>query len=339
MKVSVVIPVKNEEENLPRLLKSLREQDFPKKEFEVIVVDNNSTDKTVLVAKKFGARVVFEPRQGIPYARDTGGRSAKGEIIIGTDADCKLPKDHLKNIYNEFTKNPDLFGLGGSVFMPDASRFINFFVKTLSLYGHFSSKILNYATICWAPNFSIRRKAFEMCGGYDLERPLLRLGLNSHVTDEYSMSDRLMNVGGSVKFNKDIQIQTSSRRFKDRLLYWFLVEHMVGLVLNEKLYSAFGVIIPINGYERVSPKYFYRLAKATAFSSLFMALTVSGIYALQANNQTAINKEILAAQINYKKYEDLLMLKLTEPVKILNLKSILPQNKEITNPIDAFISS
>ena len=61
MFISVVIPAYNEENYLDRCLRSLREQRYPTSQFEVIVVDNASTDATAEIARRFGARVVSEP--------------------------------------------------------------------------------------------------------------------------------------------------------------------------------------------------------------------------------------------------------------------------------------
>jgi len=89
--ISVIIPAANEEKTLPFCLASLKKQTFSN--FEVIVIDNNSTDKTAAVAQKFGAKVVSEKKQGIIYARERGFQEAKGEIIARTDADTHLQID------------------------------------------------------------------------------------------------------------------------------------------------------------------------------------------------------------------------------------------------------
>lgn len=83
--VSVVIPAYNEERYLAACLTSLQKQTL--KNFETIVVDNNSTDKTAEIARRFGAKVVKELKQGIIPARERGFREAKAEIIARTDAD------------------------------------------------------------------------------------------------------------------------------------------------------------------------------------------------------------------------------------------------------------
>jgi glycosyltransferase involved in cell wall biosynthesis len=112
MKISVVIPVYNEEKYLPACLKSLFDQvEKPK---EVIIVDNNSTDQTVALAKKFPVKIVTEKKQGITWARNRGFNEAQGDIIARCDADCLLPKDWIKRIADQFSqKNID--GLTGPV--------------------------------------------------------------------------------------------------------------------------------------------------------------------------------------------------------------------------------
>src|SRR3989339_1848455 len=179
MKVSVVIPAYNEEKTLPFLLKSLRSQNFPKEEYEVIVVDNNSTDKTAKIAEKLGAKVLPEERQGIPYARDKGVRVAKGEIIVGTNADCVFPSDYLQKIYNKFQRNKELFGLCGSIKMNDAPLPVKFIAEILFSYAHYYSLIFKKTSLCGALNFSFRRDKFLEVNGYDLELPLLKKGVDS----------------------------------------------------------------------------------------------------------------------------------------------------------------
>ncbi len=85
---SVIIPAYNEEQWLPRTLTALREAMEPLSlHGEVIVVDNNSTDRTPQIAREENARVVFEPVNQISRARNTGARVAQGRYLIFLDAD------------------------------------------------------------------------------------------------------------------------------------------------------------------------------------------------------------------------------------------------------------
>jgi len=92
--ISIIVPAYNEEKYLPKCLWALTHQDF-KLPYEIIVVDNNSADKTKKIAKKFGARVVFEKKKGLLKARDKGIKSARAELIAITDADTLVPKFSL----------------------------------------------------------------------------------------------------------------------------------------------------------------------------------------------------------------------------------------------------
>ena len=109
--ISVVIPVFNEEKYLPQCLASLKKQTY--QPLEIIVVDNNSTDKTGQIAKSFGARVIFEPNQGITWARQAGFKKAKGEIIARLDADSFAPPSWLNSIVEIFKKHPKIAAATG----------------------------------------------------------------------------------------------------------------------------------------------------------------------------------------------------------------------------------
>ncbi len=98
MDYSIIIPAYNEEQLLPRTLKSLNESmlSLPG-EGEIIVVDNNSTDRTPEIARRHGARVVFEPVNQISRARNAGARIAAGRYLIFVDADTIAPRALLEN--------------------------------------------------------------------------------------------------------------------------------------------------------------------------------------------------------------------------------------------------
>src|SRR5438093_1303856 len=88
MRVSVVVAARNAEATLPACLSALSLQDFPRAEFEVLVVDDGSTDRTAEVAAAAGARVISTPPSGPAAARNRGAEAARGEILAFTDADC-----------------------------------------------------------------------------------------------------------------------------------------------------------------------------------------------------------------------------------------------------------
>lgn len=101
MTLSIIIPTKNEEEYLTALLKSIKKQTF--KDYEIIVADNNSKDKTRKIAKKYGCKIV---KGGLPgKARNIGAKSATGDILLFLDADTELKnKDFFDKAIKEFEK-------------------------------------------------------------------------------------------------------------------------------------------------------------------------------------------------------------------------------------------
>lgn len=105
--MSLVIPTRNEEKNIAPLLESLKKQTY-KKKFEVIVVDGKSTDRTVEISQRYGARVILQKGAlGVGNARNLGGKNARGSVIIFCEADYIFDKNFLKNIERYFKEDID----------------------------------------------------------------------------------------------------------------------------------------------------------------------------------------------------------------------------------------
>ncbi len=101
MKASIIIPAFNAEKGIGKCLTSLQKQEF--KDFEVIVVDDGSSDNTGKAAKSFkGVRVLRQKNSGPAVARNNGAKEAKGDIIIFTDSDCVLDKNWLREMLKPF---------------------------------------------------------------------------------------------------------------------------------------------------------------------------------------------------------------------------------------------
>ena len=113
IKISVLIPAFNCVGSLPDCIESIRGQTLPP--FEIIVVDDGSTDNTVEIAAKFeGVQLLQRPEQGgAGAARASGARMARGEILAFIDSDCIAPPDWLEKFASKFNDNPKLGAVGG----------------------------------------------------------------------------------------------------------------------------------------------------------------------------------------------------------------------------------
>ena len=97
MKISVIIPARNEREGIERTIQAVPREELQKMgyEVEILMVDNGSEDGTGELARKAGAEVVFEPRPGYGSAYKSGFAHAKGDIIATADADTTYPVEDI----------------------------------------------------------------------------------------------------------------------------------------------------------------------------------------------------------------------------------------------------
>ena len=103
--ISIIVPAYNAAETLGECLAALLDQSIPRSEYEVIVVDDGSTDETQEVAKKCGVRLLSQPNQGPGAARNLGVSQAGGEIILFTDADCVPTKEWIEEMIKPFAES------------------------------------------------------------------------------------------------------------------------------------------------------------------------------------------------------------------------------------------
>jgi glycosyltransferase involved in cell wall biosynthesis len=119
--ISLIIPAYNEEDYLPACLDAIM-QNVAHKAFEIIVVDNNSTDRTKAVVERYpGVKYVFEPNKGITRARQRGFIASTGDILAYVDADTHPPAGWVEQIEQQFTKNAGLACLSGPYSFYDVS--------------------------------------------------------------------------------------------------------------------------------------------------------------------------------------------------------------------------
>jgi glycosyltransferase involved in cell wall biosynthesis len=109
--ISVVVPVRNEEGKIERCIRSLQQQSLEPDRYEVLVVDDGSTDGCGGAAERLGARVIRQDAAGAAAARNRGIREARGDFIVFTDADCVPDQDWLELLTRPLAD----FGVQGAV--------------------------------------------------------------------------------------------------------------------------------------------------------------------------------------------------------------------------------
>ena len=104
MDVSVVVPCFNSEAFIAECLEALCDQDYPRDRYEVILVDNGSSDRSLEIAKQFaGVRCLTEAKRGSYAARNRGVAAARGEVVAFTDSDCAPARDWVRTAWAALT--------------------------------------------------------------------------------------------------------------------------------------------------------------------------------------------------------------------------------------------
>lgn len=207
--VSIVIPAYNESAGMIPSIQAALAQEYP--DFEVIVVNNASTDDTESVARSFpGVKVVNEKRKGLLWAREAGRLAASGEIIANMDADCIPATDWLARGVPYFN-DQKIAAIGGPYDYHDAGAFFRFgslfIVKTIykAMSVVVQLPLIRAGALLIGGNNMIRASVLQRCGGY-----------NTALTFYGEDTDTAKRVvrHGKVLFLPSWTMKSSARRFK-----------------------------------------------------------------------------------------------------------------------------
>ena len=202
MKVSIVIPAYNEEKIIKKALDSVINQVEAAE--EIIVVDNNSTDKTAEIAKKLGVKVVCEEKQGMTPARNRGFNTAKYDIIARIDADVVVPPDWVKRIRKNFeTKRID--ALSGPLILADAPEIIARTPFPSKLYLDSLRMLSRGKRYLMGPNMSLTNDIWVHV------RDIVNMD-DSKVHEDIDLSLKILKIGGIIGYDKKLIVNGSVRR-------------------------------------------------------------------------------------------------------------------------------
>lgn len=224
MKISVVVPAYNEQAYIVACLDGLMKQSVTPD--EIIVVNNNSTDATVDIVKKYPVRIVHETEQGMIQARNRGFNEAKYDIIARTDSDTIVPVDWIKKIKKTFEDEEIVALSGPSVFyeMPtDLSK--KAALQTLKSYFHLMKPALGHDCL-YGPNMAIRKTT------WDKAKNTVCLN-DKEVHEDIDLAIHLAPFG-KIKVDYTLIVNSSFRRFKRFVSYFEYPYRVVKSVSKHK---------------------------------------------------------------------------------------------------------
>jgi glycosyltransferase involved in cell wall biosynthesis len=177
--VSIIVCAYNRAGLLPRIIGLLRDQDYPKDKYEIIIVDNGSTDNTKSIAESFigqseaSVRYIFESRRGVTFARNRGSEVARNPYLAYIDDDCTVGPGWLQALMSGYNLDESIFAVFGQIIndwgeqikprwmMPATETWLG----TNSFLGN-SPKILENSFGTREANLSIKKEGLTTLGGF-----------------------------------------------------------------------------------------------------------------------------------------------------------------------------
>lgn len=213
MDLSVVICTRNRAGYLPKMLASIQKLHYSGIIWELILVDNNSSDDTLSILENFRlnfsvpTQVIHEPKDGLSNARNTGWRAAQGEIVSFTDDDCYPQEDWLTTTVKAFNEY-DVAYVGGRVLLFDQDD-APVTIQTSTQPLHFAARAHIESGQIIGANFAFRRKLFADIGGFDTR---LGAGTRFHSGEDTDLLTRASKSGFEGRYEPSIVVFHHHRR-------------------------------------------------------------------------------------------------------------------------------
>ncbi len=201
LELSVIVPARNEAQTLPKSLSALLRSDLPRERWELIVVDDASTDATVQVAGRYADVVVELPRPrplGPAYARNRGGDIARGDVIVFVDADVCVHPDTLRKFAELFQHDASVGAAFGSYDADPVAPGLVSQYRNL-LHHHVHQRSGGDAETFWAGCGAVRRTVFldaDMFDEWHYPRPQI---------EDVELGGRIRALGHRIVLRPDIQ--------------------------------------------------------------------------------------------------------------------------------------
>ncbi len=207
--VSVIIPAYNEEKFIERCIKNLLKQTVLPE--EIIVVNNNCTDKTVQLAKLFPVKIVSENKQGITFARNKGFDAAKSDILARCDADSYVSGNWIKEIKTMFSSQ-NIDALTGPLIYYNLPPIAKIFI---GLYTNSMKYFLQGNDVLIGPNMCITKILWNKIR----DRVCLD---NNKVHEDIDLTIHILQARGIIYNDNNLVVHSSARRIIQHPLSFFL---------------------------------------------------------------------------------------------------------------------
>jgi len=197
--LSIIIPAYNARDHLDQCLDALLESSYTS--YEIIVVDDGSTDNTAQIALDKGITVLERCQQSGPAAaRNDAALRAKGDILFFVDADVLVTCETLALVAKRFIDHPELDALFGSYDIDPPEG--NFFSQYKNLFHHYvHQQSMEEAATFWAGCGAIRKEVFQKVAGFDQER------YKRPSIEDIELGYRLTNMGHKILLDKTLQVK------------------------------------------------------------------------------------------------------------------------------------
>ena len=201
--VSVIVPVHNGSKQIKACLAALAASSYPS--FEIIVVDDCSTDDTVVTARRDGVNVLSLPKQsGASAARNYGAQNAQGDMLLFIDSDVVVRKETIELVVDVFQHNTDIAAVFGSY--DDDPVEGNFISQYRNLFHHFHHQQSdNEAFTFWAGCGAVWKNVFEEIGGFNHKR------YGKPSIEDIELGYRIHKNGYKILLDKNLQVKHLKR--------------------------------------------------------------------------------------------------------------------------------
>jgi len=258
-KSSIIIPALNEEKFIGKCLESIIHLKTPPDNYEVIIVDNGSTDKTIDIAESFknhfSLKIITIKNATISALRNSGVKASIGDILAFIDADCTVSEDWLKNAIKYF-EDPIIGAVGASHYIPEGSSWVanawDLIIQRKRLFGEVESLP--------SGNLLIPKKHFLKINGFDE---------NLITNEDYELCYRLRKIGLRIYSDPNI-----------KAIHWGIPNNLLAFYKQQKWHGTHVVKVFIDNFKELNTLSGILKFKAILYSLYYLIFILTFLFGM-----------------------------------------------------------